>query len=178
MRSDDWERISTEYGPLAWRAIFRILRNHTESLDCYQEVMLQAFEATQKQTIRNWPGFLRWLAVRRGLDRLRQLTRSRNNLDSSQDVGAICSNSPAIESGLEMEELKDRLRRELAALPDQQAEAFWMRFIEEMSYAEIASQMGIDSNFVGVLIHRARHRVRSALSDLQPSRVSPTEFSQ
>jgi RNA polymerase sigma-70 factor (ECF subfamily) len=164
----DWWQITEQFGPLVWKAIFRILRSHSESLDCYQDVMLEAFEHASDQSIENWPGYLRWLAVRRGLDRLRARKRSRVVVGSAE-VGQVASRSDEKDS-IELSELKDRLRSELTKLPSQQAEVFWLRFVEQMSYVEIARHMQIETSTVGVLIHRAKPRVQKALSDLQPNR--------
>jgi len=166
--SHDWRKIAKEHGPMVWRSVFRVLRSHAESLDCYQDVMLEAFERTGGKQIDNWAGYLRWLAVHRALDRFRSSQRRQQVVRTRPDMEHVYGTTT--ESELEIEELKDRLRSELAALPESQAEAFWLRFIEEMSYSEIAEQMGLDTNAVGVLIHRARPRVRQALSDLQPKR--------
>ena len=57
---------------------------------------------------------------------------------------------------------------ELAKLPERQAAAFWMRSIEEMSYSAIAEQMDIGANEVGVLVHRARVRLRILLARWNP----------
>lgn len=162
----DWRKITEEHGSMVWRSVFRILRSHAESLDCCQDVMLEAFEKAGSTQIDNWAGYLRWLAVHRALDRLRSSQRRRQVVHARPDMERV--HGSVTESGLEIEELKDRLRSELAALPDSQAEAFWLRFVEEMSYSEIAEQMGLETSAVGVLIHRARPRVRQALSDLQP----------
>ncbi len=53
-------------------------------------------------------------------------------------------------------DLTDALRAALAELPPSQATVFWLRNVEELSYAEIADQMGFSINKVGVLLHRAR----------------------
>ena len=69
-----------------------------------------------------------------------------------------------------MQELLGRLRSELVKLPQPMAEAFWLRFVEQMNYAEIAEQLDIEPFSVGVLIHRGRQRICKAISDLQPTR--------
>jgi DNA-directed RNA polymerase specialized sigma24 family protein len=38
-----------------------------------------------------------------------------------------------------------------------------------MSYQEIAEQLGVPANQVGVLVHRARQRLRKWLADLNPA---------
>ena len=46
---------------------------------------------------------------------------------------------------MENEELLHLVRRGLAELPAQQAEAFWLRHLEGLSPAEVAEQMGIEA---------------------------------
>ena len=43
---------------------------------------------------------------------------------------------------------------EVARLPARQAEAFWLRCVEQSSYADIGRQLKLDANTVGVLVHR------------------------
>jgi RNA polymerase sigma factor (sigma-70 family) len=62
-----------------------------------------------------------------------------------------------------LKELMDRLCDELANLPERQAEAFWSRCVEGMSYAAIARQLETDTTEVAVLIHRAKLRLRERL---------------
>ena len=61
-------------------------------------------------------------------------------------------------------ELSERLRLALVSLPAQQAEVFCLRCMSEMSYRDIARQLGIKTSAVGVLLHRARLRLRNLLS--------------
>lgn len=163
----DWNQITQQYGPIVWQAVFRLLQSHAESLDCYQDVMVEAFERCEREPIRNWPAFLRWLAVRRAIDRLRSNTRQGSIIDSAQDVELVATaSSPSAQRDLD--ELLSRLRRELTKLPPQHSEAFWLKFVEQMSNVDIAEQLGVNANSVGVLIHRARQRVCNAIADLSP----------
>lgn len=164
----DWQHITQQHGPLVWQAVYRILQSHPESLDCCQDVMLEAYKRAQDKPIQNWPGFLRWLAVRRAIDRLRQRSQSESRIETNHEIELVATPSTSSSAALNMEELLKRLRSELASLPPQQSEAFWLRFVEQMSYVEIAEQLDIKTTAVGVLLHRARTRICSAISDLNP----------
>jgi RNA polymerase sigma factor (sigma-70 family) len=166
----DWHEIRQRYGPLVWSTVYRIVKRHDQALDCYQDVFLEAIERSRERPVQNWPALLRWLAVRRALDRLRKERRAIAHIDSF-DEGALHSGGLEPSSDAEFGELVDRVRLEMARLPDRQAEAFWLRCVEEISYAEIAKQMEMDVSAVGVLIHRARNRLRDLLTDLNPTRV-------
>jgi RNA polymerase sigma-70 factor (ECF subfamily) len=158
------EEIRSRHGPLIWATIYRILRDDAESLDCYQDVFCEVLQQGPEREVDNWPGYLRWLATRRALDRLRMRQRHRDRFDSG-DV----SLAPAAQAGpaenAQFNELVELVRHELTKLPARQAEVFWLGCIEEMTYEEIGRQLDIETSTVGVLIHRARLRLRAALTD-------------
>jgi RNA polymerase sigma factor (sigma-70 family) len=56
------------------------------------------------------------------------------------------------------------VRQALLKLPPQQAEAFWLRHIEQLDSNEIAAQMDIQAGNARVLIHRAIEQLRQLLS--------------
>jgi len=61
-------------------------------------------------------------------------------------------------------ELASCLRLALARLPQQEAEVFYLRCLEDMTYQEIAAHLGLEVNAVGVALHRARARLRELLA--------------
>ena len=52
------------------------------------------------------------------------------------------------------------LRQGLAGLPQEQAEAARLRFLEDLSYGEIAEELNVTVNYVGVLLNRAKAALR------------------
>jgi RNA polymerase sigma factor (sigma-70 family) len=62
------------------------------------------------------------------------------------------------------QELAEQLRRELSILPKEQAEAFSLKCIQDLSTDAVSEQMGITANHVGVLVHRARMTLRKRLA--------------
>jgi RNA polymerase sigma-70 factor (ECF subfamily) len=167
----NWKEIRQRYGTLIFSAAFRILKRHDQALDCYQEVFLEAFEQCDRRPVRNWPALLRWKAVRRALDRLRQERRIAAHVESDKNTLLIPALGESPGDEVEFRELVDRVRYEVARLPERQGEAFWLRCIEQMSSAEVAEQLDTDANSVGVLVHRARARLRDVLADVNPARV-------
>ena len=69
----------------------------------------------------------------------------------------------------EERELFDRLREGLAGLPADQAEACCLRFLEGFSYEEIAAELQLTVNHVGVLLHRARASLQVRLAAFAPA---------
>lgn len=158
----DWEQIRQQHGPIVWKTIARVLRDPDDVTDCYQDVFLEAYNRSQDATIHNMPGLLCWLAVRRALDLLR---KSKTRLKIDQNVNTaelVCASS---ENAQRMSELLDCVRGELTSIPSEQAEAFWMCCVEGLKYREAAAAMALETQHVGVLVHRARQHLKQALVD-------------
>jgi RNA polymerase sigma factor (sigma-70 family) len=189
------EEIRTCYGRLVWSTIYRVLRDHAESLDCYQDVFCEILQRAEKgtgpicrngppgashkldlspfpprQEVGNWPAYLRWLATRRAIDRLRTRQRRQSRFDP-RDTALVPSSAAGPSETAQLNELAELLRHELSKLPQRQAEAFWLACVEEMTYEEVGRQLGVDTSTVGVLIHRARRRLREVLTALKDLRT-------
>jgi RNA polymerase sigma-70 factor (ECF subfamily) len=65
---------------------------------------------------------------------------------------------------LQAEHTSKEVRTGLAQLPDRARMALVLRYYADMSYEEIADTLGVRRAFVGVLLLRARHQLRDALS--------------
>jgi RNA polymerase sigma-70 factor (ECF subfamily) len=165
---DDWTEVYERHGALVWATVYRVLDNEAESLDCCQDIFIELIQRTTMQSVRNWPAFLKWLATRRAIDLLRQRRNSEARFEDVQDLASTTSDASTSVDDLVSDELCQRVKYELARLPSQQAEAFWLVSVERMSYDEIADQLMIEANHVGVLVHRARKKLREKLADLKP----------
>jgi RNA polymerase sigma-70 factor (ECF subfamily) len=66
---------------------------------------------------------------------------------------------------LQTEHTSKEVRKGLAKLPDRARMALTLRYFADMSYDEIADTLGVRRAFVGVLLLRARHQLRDALSE-------------
>lgn len=73
---------------------------------------------------------------------------------------------PPVESDrlVESRETGEALRDCLEGLPAQQREVFQLRQVEELSAVGVAGIVGCTTNHVGVLLHRARLRLRACLN--------------
>lgn len=63
----------------------------------------------------------------------------------------------------ETREIAAQLREAIGQLPAQEARVFCLRYLNDMSYRQIARELEIGINVVGVSLHRARARLRQAL---------------
>ena len=172
----DWEGIVRAHGRAVWRTAWRVLADSADADDCMQEAFVDAVELSRREPVRDWGRLLTRLATSRALDRLRRRIREakRRNGHSGNGTSHAAHEAyeldtlpgPADEPGRAAEgrELHERLRLSLAKLSPQQAETFYLRYMEEMDYGEIAEALGIDVNQVGVVLHRARSRLREILA--------------
>ncbi|MEM6797480.1 MAG: sigma-70 family RNA polymerase sigma factor, partial [Acidobacteriota bacterium] len=60
-------------------------------------------------------------------------------------------------------ELRRGLRQAVLSLSDKAAEIFTLRFLEGVPNQEIADQLGMTQNAVGVALHRARNQVQKEI---------------
>jgi RNA polymerase sigma-70 factor (ECF subfamily) len=167
---DEWDKVWQRYGSLVWATVYRILGDHARALDCCQDVFAEVLERSRVRQVRDWGAFLKWLATRRAIDCLRRQRAENGRFERGGDIGDVPAAALPPDSRANLHELEARLKHELTGLPPQQAEAFWLLSVEQMSYREIGEQLGVDANHVGVLVHRARQRLRETLADLNPAR--------
>lgn len=161
----DWQEIVREHGPAVWRTTYRVLGNQADAEECFQEAFLGAVQVARRQGVKNWRSLLQRLAAARAVDRLRQRYR-RDQIESAAACEPRLHVTPPPEQVAEDREFSERLRRVLIQLPANQAEAFCLQCLEGWSYEEIGEQLGVSVNAVGVLLHRARERLRELLADL------------
>ena len=164
MQVYDWRHITEEHGPRVWQIAYRLLGNHSDAADCFQETFLAALEISRRQPVRNLRGMLVRLATTRAIDRLRQRSRQERYQALAQEArrDSRSGNDPADHA--QTGELAGRLREAIAQLPAQEAKAFCLRYFSEMSYRQIAKELDIKTSTAGVLLHRAKARLRERLT--------------
>ncbi len=157
----DLNAIVAAHSAAVWRTAFRLLNHHEDALDCHQETFLAALRLSNRDEVRHWRALLLRIATRRAIDRLRQRYQTHQ---TSGNMEKFATNSVAAPgANIQAEELQEQVRRALARLPSQQAEAFWLRHLEQLNPNEVAEQMSIDPGHVRVLVRRAAVGLRTRL---------------
>ncbi len=170
----DWDEIVRRDGPAAWRSAYRLTANRADADECLQEALVAAVGIARREEVRSWRALLQRLASARALDRLRRRKR-RGAFEPVADWGAIQGPMPEPSDAAEEAELAGALREALGRIPPKQAEAFCLHALEGWSYAEVAGHLGASVDAVGVLLHRARGRLRRLLAESCPSGCSRKE---
>ena len=160
----DWKTVVGRHHQAVWQTAYRLLGNQADALDCCQEAFLDAVCLDGREAVLDWPALLRYLATARALDLLRARYRRKSRSVPLIDPSVVVSPGPRPDQQAEASELAERLRAALSRLPTKQAEVFCLRWVEEMTYEQIADRLEVDPNTVGVLLHRARKRLRRLLA--------------
>lgn len=158
------EDLVASHGDAVWRIAIRFFANEEDARDCYQETFLEVTRL-RSQNVKNWQSLIISIATRRAMDQLRQRYRRRQVFVDS-DVEPKVNRPP--DQRLLDDEFRQFLRETLATMPENQAEAFWLRHMEHQSPTEIAIHLGITEGHVRVLVHRATIYLRDALATFAP----------
>ena len=165
---EDWDGIMSREGPAVWRTVYRLLGNHADADECFQETFLAALQWASREPLRDARDrkSCSALATARAVDCLRRRYRQRGREDVAEwDDRPAGGASP--EQCAEAAELSERLRGALAELPPKQAEAFCLFSLEGWSYQQIAGHLDSSTDAVGVMLHRARAKLRQRLSPVE-----------
>jgi len=166
LQGHDWQAIVRDHGPAVWQTAYRLLANHSDAADCFQESFLAAFEIASREPVRNVAGLLVRLATTRAIDKLRQRTRQEQRRTDSSDCEPAGSEADPLDQA-HTNELAAQLREQIGRLPPQEARVFCLRYLNDMSYRQIARELNIAISVVGVSLYRAKARLRAALAAAQ-----------
>jgi len=96
------------------------------------------------------------------IDRLRRRSRE-GRLFDPEPLPEAADSEPSPLAELMEEEQRAALARAVAALPDRYRVTLALRYYGEMSYEEIAAQLGLTHEQVAINLFRAKQRLRRAL---------------
>jgi RNA polymerase sigma factor (sigma-70 family) len=160
--SDDPEALARQYGPLVFKAAYRVLGDASLAEDVQQEVFLRLIE-TSPRAVASWPAYLTASATRGAIDVLRRQRRWWRLLPLWQ-MHTPTEAPSAEDTGMAREQAQ-RLRSALAALPRREAQCFGLRYLQSLDIGEIAQALAMTENNVNVTLHRARRRLEAQLGD-------------
>ncbi|MHC4461177.1 MAG: RNA polymerase sigma factor [Planctomycetota bacterium] len=163
MQVIDWQLIVKKHGPAVWYTAYKLVGNSADAADCFQETFVSALEVSRRQRVRSFSALLVRLATVRAIDRLRQRSRQPRLGTDAADVAVVVCNNPGPFQEVQRRELAGKLREALGRLPPQEAEVFSLRYLSDMSYRQIGKELGIKTNTAGVMLHRARTKLRELM---------------
>lgn len=150
----------TKHSGSVWHTAYRLLNDTEDARECFQQTFLDALKI-DPATVGNWRAVLCRIATRRAMDLLRRRYREQGSIHRLEREPP--QEDPP-EADLAFKELRQAVRETLATLSTNQAEAFWLRHIEQLSPEDIARELGIETGHVRVLVHRAVTHLRRSLN--------------
>jgi RNA polymerase sigma-70 factor (ECF subfamily) len=165
-----WELIVRQHWRKVFNVAYKFVGKHDEAEDLTQDIFFKIFKSLQ--TFDRRANFQTWLiSVSRNLciDHYRSVRKERETIDRDVDAGDLMP--PAREAGpykaLEHSDQRSLLRRALQDLPPSLRSAVMLRDIKELSYQEIAEQLGLPEGTVKSRINRGRIELARQIRRLQ-----------
>ncbi len=172
-----WSLIVARYRRKVFNVAYKFVGRHDLAEDLTQEIFLKIFKALG--TFDRRANFQTWLiSVSRNLciDHYRSVRKERELVDRSVDAADVSpvSSEPDALVTLERGDRRAMLHRALEKLPDTLRAAVVLRDIKELSYQEIADQLGLPEGTVKSRINRGRkeltRHIHRLMADEKPGR--------
>lgn len=172
----DWPLELQRHG--RWLRSVLVVRSRESRVveELFQEVALTALRdghaVKDEQKAAPW---LYRVAVRQALMHRRKMGRERRRMSSLAEQASIVADDEQTTDplGWLLADERNRLiRQAVDALPGKDAEILLLKYSENWSYRQIAEHLGVSEQAVDSRLHRARHKLRCRLSQLQVIEVS------
>ncbi len=145
--------------------VYRYVRyrvgNHSDAEDVTQQVFLNAWRSIRSYRRSGVP-FRHWL-IRIAHNESGSLLRRRTPAIELQHDPSEPAGGPSVEDGVVARVSAEAIRSEILTLPSDQQQAVLLRFISDLSYAEIGSALGKSEGNARIMVYRALQRLRSRL---------------
>ena len=160
------ETLFREHQDRIFRTAHRITGSIVDAEDVLQTVFLRLSRREGRVDLAPSPGsYLHRAAINVSLDLIRQRSRSASIPIDEMAMNLTAGPGFSPESKRANNELRSAIRRSISKLGERSAEMFVLKYFEGYENKEIAELMGTSALVVGVLLHRARTRVKQEVGD-------------
>jgi len=160
-----WGELYSQFGGPLFRFCRRVLPTREDAEDAAMDVFVKLrSKLGQYEPERPFTAWLYKVAANHCWDLLRR-RKVRQDLET-EDAEALPLEhpDPGQLDNIISQQVGSGVRKALEQLSDRARMALVLRYYAEMSYDEIAEALGLRRAFVGVVLLRARHELRAALS--------------
>ncbi|MBR2743535.1 MAG: sigma-70 family RNA polymerase sigma factor [Clostridia bacterium] len=167
--TDAFELIVKRYEKKVYNLALRYLKNPDDALDVSQDVFIQVYQ--NLSGFRGDAQFSTWIyrvTYNKCVDMLRKTQKIRRNVVMSTDDENFFETrdgSASIEESYEGRETLLAVMKIIDALPDEQRDVVMLRYIKDLSYAQIAEVMDIAEGTVKSRLNRARIKIKEQMKD-------------
>ena len=173
-----WEQIVRQNWRKVFNVAYKFVGKHDEAEDLTQDIFLKIFKALASFDRR--ANFQTWIiSISRNLciDHYRSVRKERQTI--ARDVDSNDLQPVATERGpyaqAEHQDLRAQLRQALETLPVTLRTAVVLRDLQELSYQEIADQLGLPEGTVKSRINRGRTELARQVQRIRESDEGITE---
>ncbi len=167
----DSSAIAERYRPSIYRYVLRLVRDRERADDLTQETFLRAHQ--RLAGLKDAAAAEAWLyriATNLCYDQFRKREQRQPSLPLLPDAAepnASVTDEVALRPDqlLEQSEMSDCVLRFLTGLPESQRAVILLHDLQELTGPEIAEQLGISLHNVKIRLHRARVRLKTALTE-------------
>jgi RNA polymerase sigma-70 factor (ECF subfamily) len=166
--SEAWGEVYRHYAPAIFRFCRRVLPTREDAEDATMEIFLKLRDKlNQYEPDRPFSAWLYRVAANHCWDQLRRRKLRQDRETEDVDDVPLTHPDPSQLEQLITERSGTEVRQALRALPARARMALVLRYYADMDYNEIADALGVERTFVGVVLLRARHQLRDAMSAAQ-----------
>lgn len=166
-----YSEIVMRYEKFVYSAVYSELRHEEDAFDVSQEVFIRLWNAAGgfrcESTLKTW---LYRMCKNCAYDYMRKHYKHKTvSLTYEEDEETAVADVEVEESPEDVLVRKEKIeavRQAISALPEEQRDVIVLREIQEMSYTEIASTLGISEGTVKSRISRGREALKNALGHL------------
>ncbi len=167
--AEAFRKLADRYVTPIYNLARRFTRDPMEAENITQETLLRALDALPRvslnQPLRPWFFKIAVNLCRQWAERKRpQLFSDFNTLDEP-GVETIPDQTPTALEQLEDAELQERVRRKVQDLSPPDQLVIVLRYVEELSYEQIAEALNLPLNTVRTRLRRAKLKLRAALEE-------------
>ena len=165
-----WEAIVKQNWRKVFNVAYKFVGKHDEAEDLTQDIFLKIFKALR--TFDRRANFQTWIiSISRNLciDHYRSVRKERQTIAREVDTNDLqpASRERTPYAVAEHQDLREQLRTALQTLPVTLRTAVVLRDLQELSYQEIADQLGLPEGTVKSRINRGRLELGRQLKRLQ-----------
>jgi RNA polymerase sigma-70 factor (ECF subfamily) len=158
------ERLFQSHHDRVFRTAHRITGSPADAEDVLQTVFLRLVKGGETYDLsENTEAYLARAAINASLDLMRSRSRTRSVGLSDVDAETLESRVQSPEADHADRELQTLIRQAVARLGKTAGEMFVLRYYEGYDNQEIASMLGTSTMVVGVVLHRARTKLRKEI---------------
>lgn len=155
--------IIDKYKNPLYNTILRMIKNPHLAQDLTQEVFIKVYEQLPKYALgTNFKSWLYRIATNYCIDYLRKKQPTQVELEVVE-LASESANHPEV---ILMKKEKQRtLEKLVTQLPADERAIILMRYVNDLTYEEIAECLGLSANDVGNKVYRAKQKMRKQLKE-------------